>query len=49
LGGPIRKAKLWFWGSYGSQRINTGIVGFYCRPGVPGHRDGPHLDHWQRL
>ena len=40
-GGPIVKDRLWFWGSYGRQDINVGVVGFYlptttCRPpGVP--------------
>jgi hypothetical protein len=29
VGGPIRKGKLWYWGSYGKQDIKAGIVGFY--------------------
>ncbi|MEK6629364.1 MAG: hypothetical protein AABY89_01380, partial [Acidobacteriota bacterium] len=29
IGGPIRKGKMWFWGSYGKQDIKAGIVGFY--------------------
>ncbi len=38
VGGPIKKSKLWFWGSYGAQDIKVGVVGFYlnndtCRPG----------------
>jgi hypothetical protein len=37
IGGPILRDKLWFWGSYGRQDINVGVVGFYadtptCRP-----------------
>src|ERR671913_1643821 len=37
-GGPIAKGKVWYWGSYGTQDIKTGVVGFYkntpeCRPG----------------
>jgi hypothetical protein len=37
VGGPIMKSKLWYWGSYGTQDIKTGVVGFYkntpeCRP-----------------
>ena len=38
VGGPIVKGKLWYWGSYGTQDIKVGVVGFYnqtpeCRPG----------------
>ena len=38
VGGPIAKGKVWYWGSYGTQDIKTGVVGFYkntpeCRPG----------------
>lgn len=38
VGGPIVKGKMWYWGSYGTQDINVGVVGFYkntaeCRPG----------------
>ena len=38
VGGPIIKGKLWYWGSYGTQDIKVGVVGFYkndptCRPG----------------
>lgn len=37
IGGPIKRDKLWFWGSYGKQDIKVGVVGFYkrtdtCRP-----------------
>jgi Carboxypeptidase regulatory-like domain len=37
IGGPIVKSKLWYWGSYGTQDIKVGVVGFYentpeCRP-----------------
>jgi hypothetical protein len=40
-GGPLKKDRLWIWGSYGRQDINVGVVGFYantptCQPaGVP--------------
>ena len=40
-GGPIVRDRLWFWGSYGRQDINVGVVGFFkpgttCQPpGVP--------------
>ena len=38
VGGPIAKGKVWYWGSYGTQDIKVGVVGFYkntpeCRPG----------------
>jgi hypothetical protein len=38
VGGPIAKGKVWYWGSYGTQDIKTGVLGFYkntseCRPG----------------
>jgi hypothetical protein len=38
VGGPIKKGRAWFWGSYGTQDIKVGVVGFYndtptCRPG----------------
>lgn len=41
LGGPIVKGRAWYWGSYGSQDIKVGVVGFYkntptCRPGGVG-------------
>jgi hypothetical protein len=37
VGGPIVASKLWYWGSYGTQDIKVGVVGFYentpeCRP-----------------
>ncbi len=37
VGGPIVKGKMWYWGSYGTQDVNVGVVGFYkqtpeCRP-----------------
>src|SRR5687767_8354796 len=37
VGGPLKKGKVWYWGSYGTQDIKTGVVGFYkntpvCRP-----------------
>ena len=38
VGGPIKKGRAWYWGSYGTQDIQVGVVGFYkdtptCRPG----------------
>jgi hypothetical protein len=38
VGGPLKKGKIWYWGSYGTQDIKVGVVGFYknnatCRPG----------------
>ncbi len=38
VGGPIKSGKLWYWGSYGTQDIKTGVLNFYkdtpeCRPG----------------
>ncbi len=38
VGGPIAKGKMWYWGSYGTQDVKVGVVGFYkntpeCRPG----------------
>jgi hypothetical protein len=37
VGGPIKRGRAWFWGSYGTQDIEVGVVGFYkntptCRP-----------------
>ncbi len=37
IGGPLVKGKLWYWGSYGTQDVKVGVVGFYknnatCRP-----------------
>jgi hypothetical protein len=29
IGGPIKKGRAWFWGSYGKQDIKAGIVGFF--------------------
>ena len=29
VGGPIAKGKVWYWGSYGTQDIKVGVVGFY--------------------
>jgi hypothetical protein len=38
VGGPIKKGRAWYWGSYGTQDVKVGVVGFYkdnptCRPG----------------
>ncbi len=40
IGGPLVRGKAWFWGSYGTQDIKVGVVGFYkdtptCRPTPP--------------
>lgn len=29
VGGPIMREKLWYWGSFGRQDINVGVVNFY--------------------
>jgi hypothetical protein len=29
IGGPIIREKLWYWGSYGRQDINVGVINFY--------------------
>jgi hypothetical protein len=28
-GGPVKAGRAWFWGSYATQAITTGVVGFY--------------------
>src|SRR5918999_2597343 len=38
IGGPIKKGRVWYWGSYGTRDVKVGVVGFYknnatCRPG----------------
>ena len=37
VGGPIKQGRAWYWGSYGTQEIEVGVLGFYkntptCRP-----------------
>jgi hypothetical protein len=50
VGGPIKRGKAWYWGSYGTQDIKVGVVGFFkdtptCRPaGVPTSRIPLALD-----
>lgn len=44
VGGPIKRGKAWFWGSYGTQDVKVGVVGFYkdtptCRPTPPTDTD----------
>ncbi len=44
VGGPLVKGKAWYWGSYGSQDIKVGVVGFYktdpvCGPPRPTDTD----------
>ncbi len=35
-GGPVLRGRAWFWGSYGKQDIDVGILGFYKKaPGCP--------------
>jgi Carboxypeptidase regulatory-like domain len=29
VGGPIKRGKLWYWGSYGTQDIKVGVLGFF--------------------
>ena len=36
VGGPIKKGRAWYWGSYGTQDIKTGVVGFYKQDPVCG-------------
>ncbi len=45
VGGPIKRGKAWYWGSYGTQDIKVGVVGFYkntptCRPTPPTDTEG---------
>lgn len=45
VGGPIKRGKAWYWGSYSTQDISVGVVGFYkdtptCRPTPPTDTDG---------
>ncbi|MPZ20204.1 MAG: TonB-dependent receptor [Luteitalea sp.] len=45
VGGPIKRGRAWLWGSYGTQDIKTGVVGFYkdtptCRPTPPTDTEG---------
>ena len=47
-GGPIKEGKAWFWGSYATQAITTGVVGFYkndptCAALDPATSDGALL------
>jgi hypothetical protein len=44
-GGPLKKGRLWLWGSYGKQNVRVGVVGFYkdnptCRPTPPTDTEG---------
>ena len=55
VGGPIKKGSAWFWGSYGTQDIKVGVVGFYknnadlpsrrrrAQPAHDRHRDAARL------
>ncbi len=54
MGGPIRKGRLWYWGSYGKQDIKVGIIGFYqntptCRPAGVTTSDIPKVLDTQTL
>jgi hypothetical protein len=37
LGGPVFRQKLWFYGSYRHQLIESGVAGYEYAPGVPGY------------
>ena len=41
VGGPIIKNKVWFWGAYGKQDIEVGVIGFL----KPGATDGTNPDN----
>lgn len=41
IGGPIVKNKAWFWGAYGKQDIEVGVIGFL----KPGATDGSNPDN----
>jgi hypothetical protein len=41
FGGPILKNKAWFWGAYGKQDIEVGVIGFL----KPGATDGSNPDN----
>lgn len=45
VGGPIKRGRAWYWGSYGTQDVKVGVVGFYknnptCRPTPPTDTQG---------
>ena len=47
-GGPVKAGRAWFWGSYATQAITTGVVGFYksdpaCAALDPATSDGALL------
>lgn len=44
VGGPIKAGKAWYWGSFGSQNVKVGVVGFFkndpaCGPPRPTETD----------
>ena len=41
IGGPILKNKVWFWGAYGKQHIEVGVIGFLKK----GATDGSNPDN----
>jgi len=41
VGGPILKNKIWFWGAYGKQDIEVGVIGFL----KPGATDATNADN----
>ena len=49
-GGPLRRDRLWFWGSFGRQDVKVGVVNFYknsaaCRPaGIANNKIATVLD-----
>jgi hypothetical protein len=44
VGGPILRNKAWFWGSYGVQDIQVGVVGFVRPGGDPNNFDDLEVD-----
>jgi hypothetical protein len=43
FGGPILKNKAWFWGAYGKQDIEVGVIGF-LKPGATDATDPDNLE-----
>lgn len=43
IGGPIVKNKAWFWGAYGKQDIEVGVIGF-LKPGATDAGDPDNLE-----
>lgn len=43
VGGPIKKSKAWFWGSYSRVNIKVGVIGF-LKPGATDPNDADSLE-----